>query len=81
MCISDIVKRMSDSKKILLQNPSDNIVHLGFVHPVYSDHYVTDCGMVVTTSHTRHETNLTGFVIMDSSEEITCDLCKQSIVE
>ena len=65
---------MSGEEKILIQSPTDSRVHSAQQHPVYSDHFVTDCGVVVTTSATRHETNFTEFVIIDS-EEITCEDC------
>ena len=65
---------MSD-EKIIIQNPINECVHSAIQHPVYSDHYITDCGMVVTTSATRHETNHTEFIVLEA-EEITCNDCK-----
>ena len=61
--------------KLRVRNPEDGVIHRAFQHPVYSDHFVTSCGMVVTTSQTRHETNLTGFEIVDSSTDSTCKNC------
>lgn len=66
---------MTAEYKFVLQNPQDDSVHKAMQHPVYSDHYITVCGMVVTTSNTRHETNLTGFIMLDQSKKITCSNC------
>ncbi|MFW9847741.1 MAG: hypothetical protein ACFFF4_01290 [Candidatus Thorarchaeota archaeon] len=68
---------MTNDEKIMIQDPSDNCIHSASQHPVYSDHFITDCGMVVTTSATRHETNHTNFVIIDTTK-ITCNSCKTS---
>ena len=65
---------MGKEQNIILQNPGDGVIHSAVQHPVYSNHYITDCGMVVTTSSTRHETNHTDFLILDT-DEITCENC------
>ena len=62
--------------KFVLKNPAGGMTHKAIKHPEYTDHYVTDCGMVVTTSRTRHETDLTGFIILDQDDDITCERCK-----
>jgi len=58
-----------------MQSPVDGVFHSAVQHPVYSDHYVTGCGMVVTTSETRHEANLTGFIMCEPMTKITCTDC------
>ncbi|MHA1929389.1 MAG: hypothetical protein ACTSV2_12510 [Candidatus Thorarchaeota archaeon] len=69
---------MTTEYNFVIQNPKDDSVHKAMQHPVYSDHFITGCGMVVTTSNTRHETNLTGFIMLKSSEKITCSDCVPS---
>ncbi|MHA1908978.1 MAG: hypothetical protein ACW98Y_16880 [Candidatus Thorarchaeota archaeon] len=65
---------MNDEKKIIIQNPVNHCIHSAVRHPVYTDHFITDCGMVVTTSATRHETNNTEFIILESLK-VTCENC------
>ncbi len=72
------VMRMTEKDKFVLQNPSNLMIHSAVQHPVYTDHYITGCGMVVTTSNTRHETNLTGFIMLKPSKNVTCSDCASS---
>ena len=69
---------MDTGYNFVVQNPQDGLVHKAMQHPVYSDHYITNCGMVVTTSNTRHETNLTGFIMLKPSKKVTCSDCVSS---
>ncbi|MFW9919796.1 MAG: hypothetical protein ACFFED_09370 [Candidatus Thorarchaeota archaeon] len=67
---------MNDEMKFILKDPANELVHIAMQHPVYSDHYVTRCGQVVTTGSSRHETNLIGFHQISNNHEITCKDCQ-----
>ncbi|MBD3404507.1 MAG: hypothetical protein GF411_00050 [Candidatus Lokiarchaeota archaeon] len=65
---------MTSNYDFLLRCPKDSIIHYAMKHPEYTDHYVTKCGVVVTTGTRRFETNFTNFQIVEGTQA-TCPDC------
>ena len=57
-------------------DPETKITHHAYPYEENKDLYITICNIIVTTkTYTSNQTQKTGWVIIDRTEELTCDDC------